>query len=82
MIVVDTPLYGQADGAGAFKIAGVPPGEYEVEAWHEFASKPTRQKLTVGREGAKVQLAVGADRVPSAFVPDKYGKPRQTQLGY
>ena len=50
--------------------------------WHEFASKTVKQKLTVGREGAKLQLAVGGDRVPSAFVPDKYGKPRQAQIGY
>lgn len=82
VVVVDTPLYGQADASGAFKIAGVPPGEYDVEAWHEFASKPAQQKLTVGKDGARLQLAVGADRVPSGFVPDKYGRPRQAQLGY
>lgn len=82
VVVVDTPLYGQADGAGAFRITGVPPGEYEVEVWHEFASKPTRQPLTVGKDGAKAALAVGGDRVPPGFVPDKYGQPRQAQLGY
>ncbi|MBS2023204.1 MAG: hypothetical protein JST92_12385, partial [Deltaproteobacteria bacterium] len=82
VVVVDTPLYGQADQSGAFKIAGVPPGEYDVETWHEFASKPTKQKLTVTKDGAKLAIAVGGDRVPPNFVPDKYGRARQQQLGY
>ena len=29
-------------------------GEYEISAWHENASKPTTQKLTVPREGANI----------------------------
>jgi len=82
VVVVDTPYYAQADGSGAFSIKGVTPGEYEVEAWHESASQPTRQKLTVPREGAKLALTVAGDKQPPAFPPDKYGKPRQTQLGY
>src|SRR5216683_1495183 len=47
LVVVDTPYFAQADGSGAFSIRGVPPGEYDVEAWHENASRPTKQKLTV-----------------------------------
>jgi plastocyanin len=82
VLVVDSPWFGQADATGAFKIAGVPPGEYEVEAWHEFASKPTRQALTVGRDGAKLTLVVAGDKRPNAFPPDKQGKARQTQVGY
>ena len=82
VVVVDTPLFAQADATGAFSIKGVPPGEYDVEAWHENASQPTRQKLVVTREGAKLALTVLGDRQPPAYPPDKYGKPRQTQLGY
>ena len=82
LLVVDSPWFGQADATGAFKIAGVPPGEYEVEAWHEFASKPTKQALTVGRDGAKLSLVVAGDKRPNAFPPDKQGKARQTQVGY
>src|SRR5438477_513920 len=82
LVVVDTPYFAQADGTGAFSIKGVQPGEYEIEAWHENASQPTRQRLTVAKEGAKVALTVGGDRQPPAYPPDKYGKPRQTQLGY
>jgi plastocyanin len=82
IVVVDSPWYAQADGAGSFVIKGIPPGEYEVSAWHENASKPTTQRLTVPREGVKVALTVLGDKQPPAYPPDKYGKPRQQQLGY
>jgi plastocyanin len=82
VVVVDTPYFAQADAAGAFSIKGVAPGDYDVEAWHEYASQPTRQKLTVPKDGAKLALTVAGDRQPPQFPPDKYGKPRQQQLGY
>ncbi|HEY2031300.1 MAG TPA: hypothetical protein VGH20_19045 [Myxococcales bacterium] len=82
VVVVDTPYFAQADATGAFTIRGVPPGEYEVTAWHENASKPTTRKLFVSREGARLSLTVAGDKQPPAFPPDKYGKPRQPQLGY
>lgn len=82
VVVVDTPYFAQADATGAFSIKGVAPGEYDVEAWHENASQPARQKLTVPKDGARIALTVAGDRQPPAFPPDKYGKPRQQQLGY
>jgi plastocyanin len=81
--VVDTPYYTQADGAGAFTIKGVPPGEYDVEVWHEGASKTTKEHVSVGADGVRgLALRVGGDRRPPEFVPDKSGKPRQSHLGY
>jgi plastocyanin len=81
--VVDSPYYAQADGAGAFTIRGVPPGEYDVEVWHEASSKNTRQRVTVGPDGVRgLALRIGGDRRAPAFVPDKSGKPRQSHLGY
>ena len=82
VVVVDTPYFAQADAAGGFSIMGVAPGEYDVEAWHENASQPARQKLTVSKDGAKLALTVAGDKQPPQFPPDKYGKPRQQQLGY
>jgi plastocyanin len=81
VLVVDSPWFGQADGSGAFKISGVPPGEYELEAWHEFASRATKQKVTIGKDSAKLALTVAGDKRPSGFPLDKAGKPRQTQVG-
>jgi plastocyanin len=82
VVVVDTPYFAQADGSGAFSIKGVAPGEYEISAWHENASKPTTQKITVTHDGAKLAMTVGGDKQPPQYPPDKYGKPRQHQLGY
>jgi hypothetical protein len=33
--VVKHPYYAVTDRDGFFKLADVPPGEYEIEAWHE-----------------------------------------------
>ena len=81
--VVDTPYYAQADGAGAFTIKGVPPGDYDLTIWHEGASKELHQRLTVGGDGVRgLEIKVAGDRRAPAFLPDKSGKPRQAQLGY
>ena len=80
--VVDSAWFGQADGEGHFSIKGVPPGEYVVSVWHEYASKLSTKKLHVGEAGETVALAIDADKSAPAFVPDKSGKPRQVQLGY
>jgi len=81
LVVVDTPWYAVADGSGAFQIRNVPPGEYEASVWHESASAPQTRKLTIA-EGAQLAFTVAADKRANPYPPDKYGKPRQTQLGY
>jgi len=35
ILVVDHPYYVVTDDSGRFKLAGVPPGDYEIAAWHE-----------------------------------------------
>jgi plastocyanin len=83
IVVVDTPYYAQADGSGAFSIKGVPPGDYQLTVWHESASKPTEQRISVGPGGLRgLALQVGGDRRAPQFVPDKSGKPRQSHIGY
>jgi plastocyanin len=81
--VVDSPYYTQADAGGAFAIRGVPPGEYDIQVWHEGSSKDARQRLTVGPDGVRgLVVRIAGDRRAPAFLPDKSGKPRQSQLGY
>jgi plastocyanin len=83
VVVVDSPWYGQADASGAFAIRGVPPGQYDLESWHEGSSQIGRQRISVGAEGLRgVAVRVSGDRRAPAAVPDKYGKDRQLQLGY
>jgi hypothetical protein len=35
MLVVSHPYYAVTDEAGKFKLSDVPPGKYEIVAWHE-----------------------------------------------
>jgi len=52
----DHPYYAVTDDSGAFKIADVPPGDYEIELWHEILGKQT-QKASV-KSGADSKVAV------------------------
>ena len=83
VFVVDSPYFALSEASGAFNIKGVPPGEYELQVWHEAAAKPTVEPLTVGAAGVRgLALWVGGDKRAPQFVPDKSGKPRQSHLGY
>ena len=81
LVVVDTPWYAVADGSGSFQIRNVPPGEYEASIWHESSNATVKRKVTVA-EGSALAFTVPADKRANPFPPDKYGKPRQQQLGY
>ena len=35
ILIVNHPYYAVTDAHGSFKLTDVPPGEYEIEAWHE-----------------------------------------------
>ncbi|MFL5343333.1 MAG: hypothetical protein ACJ8AT_00975 [Hyalangium sp.] len=80
--VVDSPWYAQADERGHFELRGVPPGEYVLHAWHETSAKPSTQPVTMSEGLVSVAATVTNDAERTAFVPDKAGHPRQTQLGY
>lgn len=40
--VVETPFYAVTDANGNFSIENVPPGDYQVEIWQEWAGKQTQ----------------------------------------
>jgi plastocyanin len=82
IVAVDTPYFAVADASGRFTIRNVPPGSYAVEVWHEGASKVAQGVATVASGMEPLSFAVGNDRHQAAYPPDKYGKPRQSQLGY
>lgn len=46
VVTADNPFYATTDTQGRFFMAGVPPGAYVVEAWHESA-EPTRAPVQV-----------------------------------
>jgi len=83
LYVVDSAYYAQPRPSGAFVIRNVLPGRYELNAWHETSSSVLKQIVKVEPTGAKaVAVRIPVDRSPVVVVPDKYGKPRQPQLGY
>jgi hypothetical protein len=51
VLVVKHPYYAVTDNHGFFKLTDVPPGEYEIEAWHEGWRIASEQKvLDVGSQ--------------------------------
>ena len=62
--------YAKAQASGAFSIRGVPPGRYELAAWHEAASSITRKAIVVGGDGVHdVAVTVGGDKRPGPVRP-------------
>jgi len=51
--VLNHPFYAVTKEDGTYEIKGLPPGEYEVEAWHEKLKNQT-QKITV-KDGEKAK---------------------------
>jgi plastocyanin len=50
--VLEHPFYAVSGKAGAFALAGLPPGTYTIEAWHEKLGTQTQQ-ITIGAKEAK-----------------------------
>ncbi len=50
--VLDNPYYAVSDDKGNFSIKNLPPGDYELEAWHEKFGTKT-MKVTVGASDTK-----------------------------
>jgi hypothetical protein len=55
--VLDTPYYAVTAPDGGFTIDGLPPGTYDVEAWHPHGD-PWTGKVTIAA-GAKATLDLG-----------------------
>jgi plastocyanin len=50
--VLEHPFYAVSGKAGAFALAGLPPGTYTIEAWHEKLGAQTQQ-VTIGPKESK-----------------------------
>jgi plastocyanin len=82
LYVSDSPWFAQADANGKFTVKNVPPGNYELETWHEWSAQAVKQQVKVAAGMSELALTVDGDKRAPAFVPDKAGKQRQPQLGY
>jgi hypothetical protein len=53
------PYYAATDTNGAFKIADLPAGDYDVEVWHEKLGKKTEKASVKAKEETKVDWSLG-----------------------
>jgi plastocyanin len=51
---MDQPYYAVTDADGKFTITELPPGDYEVEVWHETLGKSTQKVTVQGGQDTKV----------------------------
>jgi len=54
VIVFDHPYFTTANAGGKFRLDNIPPGNYELVAWHERL-KPQKQPITL-RAGTEIQV--------------------------
>jgi len=57
--VVDHPFYAVTDATGGFRIAGLPPGEFVLEAWHEKYGKQTTNVTLSAGEDKQITFVLG-----------------------
>ena len=56
----EATIFGQVtDASGAFKISDLPPGEYDVEVWHEKLGKKAEKISVKAKEETKVDWKLG-----------------------
>jgi hypothetical protein len=59
--VVDHPFFAVTGSDGSFKLSGVPPGRYEIEAVHERLGAKTLLVTVGAREEQSVQFSFRAN---------------------
>ncbi|HXA47886.1 MAG TPA: methylamine utilization protein [Burkholderiaceae bacterium] len=66
VMVVDTPYFGKSDASGALVLNNLPPGNYEIRAWHPDMGSikpPLLQSVKIDDQGAQ-QVKFNFDFVP------------------
>ena len=59
-VATDTPYVAVTDASGNFKIADLPPGDYDVELWQEKLGKATQKASIKAKEETKVAWKMAA----------------------
>ena len=59
-VATDTPYVAVTDASGTFKIADLPPGDYDVELWQEKLGKVTQKASIKPKEETKVAWKMAA----------------------
>jgi len=59
-VATETPYVAVTDASGTFKIADLPPGDYDVELWQEKLGKVTQKASIKAKEETKVAWKMAA----------------------
>ncbi len=57
IVVVDNPYYFVTDESGSFEITDIPPGTYQVKAWHEELGTEVKEVEVAGGAAATVSFS-------------------------
>ncbi len=60
LVVQDHPYYAVTDDSGAFSLANVPAGAYDVEVWHETLGRQTAKATVAAKGTAAVDVTFAA----------------------
>lgn len=64
VLVLDNPYFARADSSGRYGISNVPPGVYQLKAWHERVPAQMRE-ITVPEHGVvKADFTLGITNLP------------------
>jgi plastocyanin len=74
IVVQETSLYAQPGADGAFRVDGVPPGDYIVHAWHERAPEVTSALKVTESAMAAVPITLDARGYRLVQHKDKNGR--------
>lgn len=79
VVVRDNPYYAQPSSDGSFSLPPVPPGRYELHAWHERSPELSRDLVVPA--GGMDSLDLQLDARGYKFQPhmNKFGRPYQQQ---
>jgi plastocyanin len=79
VVVRDNPYYSQPSSDGSFTLPGVPPGKYQLHAWHERSAEVNRA-LEVPASGiANLELTLDARGYKFKPHLNKFGRPYPQQ---
>lgn len=57
--VVDHPYYAVSDEEGQFSIAGIPPGNYKLSAWHEILGTMEKDVTVIDGQSSEIIFEIG-----------------------
>lgn len=75
--VLDHPYFAQTDAKGAFSIDGVPPGRYQIRAWHPALGFADDSVTVTGGQQVSVAFRIrrASPATPAVIAPAESGKP-------